>query len=75
MLKSNILSIYSEKKEEFIHSSVTCHLRKLMAFLTSNAIFTLTLHLQRLNIDTLVTNKASTGNASVWLAETFLTGP
>lgn len=46
-----------------------------MDFLTSNAIFTLTLHLQRLYIDALVTNKASAGNASVWLAETFLTGP
>lgn len=43
-----------------------------MDFLTSDAVFTLALHLQRLNVDALVTNKASTGNASVWLAETFL---
>lgn len=46
-----------------------------MDFLTSDAVFTLALHLQRLNIDALVTNKASTGNASVWLAETFLVQP
>ena len=46
-------------------------LRVSMYFLTSDAVFTLSLHLQRLNIDTLVANEASTGNATVWLTETF----
>lgn len=46
-----------------------------MVSLTCDAVFTLPLHLQRLNVDTLVADEASTGNASVWLAETFFTRP
>lgn len=46
-----------------------------MDFLTSDAVFTLSLHLQRLNIDALVANEAGTGDAAVWLAETFFRQP
>lgn len=49
--------------------------REPMDFLTSDTVFTLAKHLQRLNIDTSVANEASTGNATVRLAETFFTGP
>lgn len=41
--------------------------------LTCDAVFALTLHLQRLDIDALIPNKAGTGDASVWLTETFVT--
>lgn len=41
--------------------------------LTCDAVFALTLHLQRLDIDALIPDKAGTGNASVWLTETLVT--
>lgn len=57
----------------FVINSVMYQLREPVDFLTCDAVFTLPLHLQRLNIDALVADKASTGNASVWLAEAFFT--
>lgn len=42
-------------------------------FLTCNAVFILPLLLQRLDIDTAVTDESSTGNATIWLAKMFFT--
>lgn len=44
-------------------------------FLTCNAVFILPLLLQRLDIDTAVTDESSTGNATIWLAKMFFTWP
>lgn len=40
--------------------------------LTSDAVFTFSLHLQRLHVDAPVSNEASARNASVRLAEALL---
>lgn len=51
-----------------------CHISSQFLPLTCDAVFALTLHLQRLNIDALIANEAGTGNASIRLAETFFFG-